>query len=245
MPAQNSYTINKSLVTNLVAILLIALSYLQHTFSTQLFSMGIFALSGAITNWLAIYMLFERVPFLYGSGVIPNQFEQFKTAIKDMMMQQFFTKENLSRLIAMEEHVATKLIDLDPVLDKVDYDQVFQRLVDAILESSFGSMLGMIGGRRALDSLRKPFSEKIRASLKDLANSESFQHALGSSLNSSAMSEDILKHIEQIVDARLQELTPQMVKELVQEMIKKHLGWLVVWGGVFGGLIGLAVSFIP
>lgn len=245
MQKKEIFSLNKSLVTNLVAILLIASSFAVPEFSAQLFSMGIFALSGAVTNWLAIYMLFERVPFLYGSGVIPNQFEQFKAAIKDMMMQQFFTRDNLSRLIAMEEHVASRLIDLDPVLDKVDYDQVFQRLVDAILDSSFGSMLGMIGGRKALESLRKPFSEKIRASLKDLANSESFQHALGSSLNSSALSEDILNHIEQMVDARLQELTPQMVKEMVQEMIKKHLGWLVVWGGVFGGMIGLAVSFIP
>ena len=245
MSNKEKFFFNKSLITNLLAIALIVLSFYVPEYSAQFFNMGIFALSGAVTNWLAIYMLFERVPLLYGSGVIPNQFEQFKTAIKDMMMRQFFTKENLSRLISMEEHVASKLIDLDPLLDKVDYDQVFQRLVDAILDSSFGSMLGMIGGRKALDSLRKPFSEKIRSSLKDLANSKSFQHALGSSLNSSAMSEDILKHIEQMVDARLQELTPQMVKEMVQEMIKKHLGWLVVWGGVFGGLIGLAVSFIP
>ncbi|PCH94084.1 MAG: DUF445 domain-containing protein, partial [Gammaproteobacteria bacterium] len=45
-----------------------------------------------------------------------------------------------------------------------------------------------------------------------------------------------------IIEKRLNELTPQLVKEIIQAMIKKHLGWLVVWGGVFGGIIGLAAA---
>jgi len=237
-------SINKSLLTNIVAVLLLVISYFLPVYSLQLFNMGIFALSGAVTNWLAIYMLFERVPLLYGSGVIPNQFEQFKMAIKQMMMEQFFTRENLSRLIEGEEEAAGQLLDLDPVLDKVDYNHIFQRLIDAIMESSFGNMLGMFGGSAALEPLREPFAEKIRDSLKELAHSESFQHAIASGLTSPAMTDDILVHIEQMVDARLQELTPEMVKEIIQAMIKKHLGWLVVWGGVFGGMIGLLVSLI-
>lgn len=235
--------INKSLVTNLLAFSLIVISFYVPAYSTHLFNTGIFALSGAVTNWLAVYMLFERVPLLYGSGVIPNQFEQFKVAIKSMMMEQFFTRDNLSQLIVMEEKSASRLVDLEPVLDKVDYDHVFQRLLDAIMESSFGSMLGMFGGADALEPLREPFAEKIRLSLKEMANSETVQHALASSVNTPAMSEDILKHIEQMVDNRLQELTPELVKQIVQTMIRKHLGWLVVWGGVFGGAIGLLVSF--
>jgi len=41
-----------------------------------------------------------------------------------------------------------------------------------------------------------------------------------------------------MVNARLNELSPQHVKEIIEDMIRKHLGWLVVWGGVFGALIG-------
>lgn len=52
-------------------------------------SVGLFAFSGALTNWLAVHMLFEKVPGLYGSGVIPARFEQFKQAIADLMMEQF------------------------------------------------------------------------------------------------------------------------------------------------------------
>jgi len=235
---------NKSLLTNILAVFVIAVSYFVPAAADQLFNMGLFALSGAVTNWLAVHMLFERVPFLYGSGVIPNQFEQFRHVIKSMMMDQFFNRENLDRLINSEQESTDDFIDLEPVLDKIDYDKVFQRLLDAIMESSFGGMLGMFGGVEALEPLRQPFAGKIRESLSELVHSESFRETLTESLNTSALGDDMLLHIEQMVDTRLAELTPELVKQIVQDMIQKHLGWLVVWGGVFGGLIGLGVSFI-
>ncbi len=244
MSDTNSFAINKSLLTNILAAAVLVLSYFVPAYNAQLFSMGIFALSGALTNWLAVYMLFERIPFLYGSGVIPSHFGEFKSAIKKMMMEQFFTRDNLTRLIEVEEDSAGQLVDLDPLLDNVDYDQLYQRLVDAIMESSFGSMLGMFGGVEALEPLREPFAKKIREAFKDMAGTKTFQHALATSLNTPALSDDILKHVEQMLENRLQELTPEMVKDIIQTMIRKHLGWLVVWGGVFGGLIGLLVSFI-
>jgi uncharacterized membrane protein YheB (UPF0754 family) len=54
----------------------------------------------------------------------------------------------------------------------------------------------------------------------------------------------MIKSIEDIIEIRLNELTPYMVKDIVQQLIKEHLSWLVVWGGVFGGLIGLVSSFV-
>ena len=66
---------NKSLVTNAVAVLIIFIGfYLKDEYSFVLMT-GVFALSGSITNWIAIHMLFDKVPFLYGSGVILDRFE--------------------------------------------------------------------------------------------------------------------------------------------------------------------------
>jgi hypothetical protein len=74
--------LNKTYVTNLIALSLIALSFVVLEFKSALLFTGLFALSGALTNQLAIHMLFEKVPFLYGSGVIPLCFEAFKESIK-------------------------------------------------------------------------------------------------------------------------------------------------------------------
>ena len=103
--------LNKSFTTNSIATLFIGISYITDQYSSIFLFTGLFALSGALTNLLAIHMLFEKVPFLYGSGVIPARFEAFKEAIKNLMMDEFFTAKQLSNFFENEEkkiNVSTK-----------------------------------------------------------------------------------------------------------------------------------------
>ena len=58
---------NKSLTTNLIAISITAYGMIAENYSTEIFMAGLFALSGGVTNWIAIHMLFEKIPFLYDS----------------------------------------------------------------------------------------------------------------------------------------------------------------------------------
>src|SRR5690606_27093068 len=117
---------------------------------------------------------------------------------------------------------------MEKILESVNLDKAFDALVEVILGSSFGTMLGMIGGRKALESLRAPFGEKIGQVLRELANDEEVREKLREQ-----GIESLLHRVEPIVEKRLEQLTPHMVKEIVQNMIHRHLGWLVVWGGVF------------
>ncbi|MBD1564836.1 DUF445 domain-containing protein [Vibrio sp. S12_S33] len=230
---------NKSLVTNIIALALLGAGY-QLDNKIALYA-GLFAFSGAITNWLAIHMLFEKVPGLYGSGVIPARFEEFKAAIKNLMMEQFFTESNIDRFLN-KEMTGSKTLNLEPVIAKVDFNPTFDSLVEVIAQSSFGGMLAMFGGTEALQPLKQPFVEKMQQSVVEISQSESVKQALKEQFESPAMMEEIKANIENIIDQRLNELTPKLVKEMVQKMIKQHLGWLVVWGGVFGGLIGVISS---
>jgi uncharacterized membrane-anchored protein YjiN (DUF445 family) len=50
--------------------------------------------------------------------------------------------------------------------------------------------------------------------------------------------------ISQLINDRLNQLTPVMVKDLVHRMIHEHLGWLVIWGAVTGGMMGIGAYFI-
>ena len=232
---------NKSFITNfLTLVLIIGGHLLPHK---VIFTIGLFAFSGALTNWLAIHMLFEKIPLLYGSGVIPARFEEFKAAIKSMMMDQFFTDENIDKFLSGSEGIKPDL-HLTPVIKKVDLGPAFDSFVEVIMQSSFGGMLGMFGGQEALTPLKEPFMEKMKESLIEMTQTEEFSELLKSEIEQPEVMSDIKQKVASIIDKRLTELTPQMVKEIVQEMIKKHLGWLVVWGGVFGGLIGLASTFI-
>ena len=237
------HILNKSFLTNLTAIIIIVAGYLCPIEPDLMKSIGFFALSGAVTNWLAIHMLFEKVPFLYGSGVIPNRFDEFKFAIKDLMMKQFFTPENIEQFIEAEEQQGSNVLNIDTLMNAIDYDKIYEGLVSSIMESSFRSMLQMMGGEEALAPLREPFMEKMKNTLREMVESERFKDVLKLGLDSHKIGQDIVSKIETIIDKRLNELTPQLVKEIVQKIIKTHLGWLVVWGGVFGGVLGAAFSF--
>lgn len=230
---------NKSIITNLIACLATLIGYItqQHL----IFTVGLFALSGAVTNWLAIHMLFEKVPGLYGSGVIPARFEDFKLAIRQLMMEQFFTKENIDRFLSNNSGSAVA-INLNPVIEKVDLTPAFDNLVSVIEISSFAPMLEMVGGAAALQPMKEPFIEKMKVSIQDITQSEQFNTLLRDELEQPNMIETMQEKVGDIIEKRLNELTPQLVKEIVQAMIKKHLGWLVVWGGIFGGLIGLIAA---
>lgn len=230
---------NKSIITNLIALIATLVGYLseQHL----IFTVGLFALSGAITNWLAIHMLFEKVPGLYGSGVIPARFEDFKFAIRQLMMEQFFTKENIDRFLSSNSSGAAP-INLNPVIEKVDLSPAFDSLVSVIETSSFAPMLAMVGGTEALQPMKEPFIEKMKVSIQEITQSEQFSTLLRDELEQPNMIANMQEKVSDIIEKRLNELTPQLVKEIIQAMIKKHLGWLVVWGGIFGGLIGLIAA---
>ncbi len=230
---------NKSTITNLLALVITSVSYACD--QQILFTVGLFALSGAFTNWLAVHMLFERVPLLYGSGVIPARFEDFKLGIRQLMMEQFFTKENIDRFLSSNSGSASS-INLAPVIDKVDLSPAFDNFITVIENSSFGGMLAMVGGNEALQPLREPFIEKMKAAVQDITASEHFNNLLRDELEQPNMIVTIQEKVSRIIEKRLNELTPQLVKEIIQTMIKKHLGWLVVWGGIFGGVIGFIAA---
>ncbi|MGV2986609.1 DUF445 domain-containing protein [Vibrio sp. E150_011] len=232
---------NKSMITNLIAIGLLGAGYQLN--NDILLYAGLFAFSGAVTNWLAIHMLFEKIPGIYGSGVIPARFEDFKVAIKNLMMEQFFTDNNIDKFLKQE--VGTGLtLDLEPVIEKVDFNPTFDSLVDVIENSQFGGMLAMFGGTEALQPLKAPFVEKMKAEMASIAQSDSVKQALVEQFESPSMMDEVKGNIDSIIEQRLNELTPQMVKEIIQNLIKQHLGWLVVWGGIFGGLIGIISSLV-
>ncbi len=233
---------NKSVLINIIAASLVLLGY--YTNQQMLFTIGLFALSGAITNWLAVHMLFEKVPFLYGSGVVPARFEDFKLGIRQLMMEQFFTEQNIDRFLAgnAQQGAATPTLDLVPVIDKVDLSPAFDDLIEVIEQSSFGGMLAMVGGSEALQPLREPFIEKMKTTMGNISQSEQFNTILRDQLEQPQVMANMRDKVSDIIEKRLDELTPQLVKEIVQQMIRKHLGWLVVWGGVFGGLIGMIAA---
>lgn len=212
---------NKVFLTNFGLVLITASGFILK--SDLLKTIGFFGLSGSITNSLAVHMIFEKVPFLYGSGVIILKFEDFKKSIKNMILHQFFSENNLNKFFKNKELNIKQF---------VDNDEVFEKLKEAIIVSQFGAIINMFGGESALEPLRSPLSDKLSEMIYDV---EFKIQQKGAALIST-------QEIEKILDSRLSELEARDIKNLVQSIIRQHLSLLVVWGGVFGALLG-AISF--
>jgi uncharacterized membrane protein YheB (UPF0754 family) len=219
---------NKSLITNLVSIFIILIGFLYRDDFSFIFLVGVFALSGSVTNWLAIHMLFEKIPFLYGSGVILDRFEDIKLGIKNLILQELFSVDQIEKFIFDNKEKAS-----GGIVEKIDFDKVFVGLVESIESSQLGGMLAMIGGRKALEPLKEPFVKKLKVIIEDFIKENA---------GNNNSTDDLFLKIENILDARLADLSPNDIKTIIQKMIREHLGWLVVWGGFFGGLLGLIFS---
>ena len=214
-------------------------------YKVYILNTGLFALSGGITNWLAVHMLFERVPFLYGSGVIPIHFKEFKIGIRTLIIDQFFRNADLEAFFNGAGETSEKLGNaLRRAIDDIDLEVAFESLMDVIMNSPFSSLLSMVGGREALNSLKSPFVEKMQEYFKEQFANSKFEDQIQSAFKSVRNDETMRAKLEDLIDQRLEEMTPQAVKEIIQAMIRKHLGWLVVWGCAFGGIIGLVVTVI-
>lgn len=230
---------DKGWLTNAVALGVTGISFsVEGAMGESLRMAGLFALSGALTNQLAVHMLFEKVPYLYGSGIILDRFESIRNAIKALIMEQFFTPEKIEEFVASQE----RKIDLTPIIEQTDFTPAYHALVRSVMDSPLGAMLGMFGGDVVIEKLKEPFVKRIKASTIEISQSESFLTALNTHLHQG--SPDLAKSIESIIETRLAELTPAMVKEMLHALMREHLGWLVVWGGVFGGAIGLVSSVL-
>ena len=225
----------KSFLTNIIAIIVIFVAMIfDSKYSDILLNIGFFAFSGAVTNWLAVYMLFEKIPFLYGSGVVERRFNEFKQGIKNLILQEFFTEQNISKFLSKND----VFFNIEKLEENIDFEKIFSDLILVILHSPLGSMINMIGGKETLSPLKKPVIEKLKETMQNIIND------MQNSSDQSFLTGESYNEITLIIDNRLNELTPQEVKIIVQKMIKEHLGWLVVWGGVFGALIGFILALI-
>ena len=116
---------NKSLITNLVSIFIIFTGYFYKDEYSFILVTGVFALSGSITNWIAIHMLFEKVPFIYGSGIIPRNFLLFKKAIKDLILKEFFSRNNVHEFTSkISEEAITN------ISKNINYENIFEGLTE-------------------------------------------------------------------------------------------------------------------
>ena len=233
-----------NLITFLIfifGILLYTLVDSNHTFIKFILSAGIFGFSGGITNWLAVKMLFERVPLLYGSGVIPNRFKDIRQAIKTTLMESFFDREYLETYLQEKSsdflqsiNIATLISDKlkDPSIDSFILNKFMEisRKPEGAFLMMFANMVP--GGMEGMLKMIKPL-------LINLSEEMSQQLMTTFSLETKIDIDKIRIEIDKFLTTKVEQITPEMLKKIIEDVIREHLGWLIIWGNIFGALLGI------
>eukprot|EP00037_Helgoeca_nana_P016411 m.154481 g.154481 ORF g.154481 m.154481 type:complete len:338 (+) comp23510_c0_seq1:53-1066(+) len=200
-------------------------------------AIGLFGFSGGITNWMAIKMLFDRVPFLIGSGVITKQFKEIRQTVMDTVLETFFDSAFLGQYIAdkaaLLEQSDYLRLKIATVLADDEVDALLLKHLEALMLKPEGMMLAMIGMNA--ESMRPLVRPMVLALDVEIAPMITSQFDPSKMIDTKA----IRGQVKELMRTKMEMLTPEMVKALVEEMIRTHLGWLVVWGNLFGGLIGV------
>jgi hypothetical protein len=206
----------------------------RYPWSDWLVAAGLFGFAGGVTNWLAVKMLFDRIPFLYGSGVIPGRFREIRRTVKDLIMVHFFDEEYLSRFfserldtISHDENLAPRLV---AILESDEVDAIIERKLQEMQLTPTGMIIKMVGTETV-----KPLVKRFICGMgEDVAPLVAAEFARPG-VEVGALREQV----NQLLEAKLEELTPEAVKRMMEDVMRQHLGWLIVWGNVFGGCIGV------
>jgi len=185
---------------------------------------GLFAVSGGVTNWVAIKMLFNKVPGLYGTGIIPMKFKEIRLVLKNVVMKNFFDETYLNFYLK------------DKVLNMDIEGKLTEFLNSDKLETVLEAVLG--DDAKMLTPIVRPFLKKTGVSLAPILKEKIRHMDLMKDL------ESVNSQIDKMLTTRLEELTPEKVKMLLSEVMKEHLYWLIIWGNVFGGILGLITTAI-
>jgi uncharacterized membrane protein YheB (UPF0754 family) len=226
-------------------------------------SVGLFAFSGGITNALAVKMLFDRIPGLVGSGVIPARFREIRQKIQDLILKHFFSEEYLREFFEREKgsldwrsfvrgsesgrgpvaRILEKQWDrftgpdtLDPILD---------REIDRLMDSRIGGLLVMVGPQNvkpAVSQFVMSFVSSWKGKVMDFAD-KAGPGELELEIDEEKLVEAVRAKVTVLLERKIAQLEPGTVKRMIEDVIRNHLGWLVVWGNVFGAILGV-VGFL-
>ncbi|XP_002730501.2 uncharacterized protein LOC100376044 [Saccoglossus kowalevskii] len=190
-------------------------------------SCGIFGFSAGFTNSLAIQMLFIKIPFLYGSGVIPSQYKETKYQIKKLLMDAFASE---SVLISLADAVqgfsgSTELEKTNAMLDEklLELDEKYDKWLNtAGLDKPTTKLLL----KMLIYECRDEMITNIKLSYPEISKESNIGQ---------------LQHMmTDIIESRMEVLTEKKLTDITRHVIKQHLGWVVLWGCFIGGIIGLA-----
>jgi uncharacterized membrane protein YheB (UPF0754 family) len=235
-------TISNSLSFLIMLSGLILYSSIDSGASKYILSFGLFSFSGGITNWLAVKMLFDKIPFLYGSGIIPGRFKEIRKSMKDTIMTFFFDIDYMNDYLNDKSTSIKKVAQdkIKQVLNDKEFDNKIVEVLKELTSDNTNIYSGMIlmftnngTDYNSILNIIKPLMKDFFLNFINNTGHSEFINII-----------TIRSELDKLLDHKMEFITAGIVKVMIENVIRDHLTWLIIWGNIFGGVIGLITQSI-
>ncbi len=179
------------------------------------------ALTGWITNWIAIKMLFHpkkpiNILGITIQGIFPKRQKALAMSIGGLVSKELFSIEDMKKGFQNPEHLEPVYAILDAKLDKF----LKEKLPAAM------PMLSMFMGDKAIGKVKEVLSKEFRESLPDMINT--FTENMEKDMD-----------IEKIVTEKVESFSLEKLEAVLYTIMSKEFKFIEVVGAVLGFLIGV------
>ena len=227
-------------------------------------SVGVGAVIGYVTNYVAIKLLFRPYkPLKIGAitifpqGIIPREKKSLAKKVGNVVKVYILSEQEIKKIIASEEvkleinNFLDEKIDLilsKEVTEFMSKEEIIQRLSQfiekfvAVKFPMFASFVNANMIKSVFESV--DFNVKINSLINGDKSKEIIKEEIFQFLDEEVPKIFIKANIDKIVEERVASFDEKTLEDMLFSLMKKHFGFINLAGAALGGIIGFVQYFI-
>jgi len=227
-------------------------------------SIGIGALIGYVTNYVAIKLLFRPYkPLKIGSftvfpqGVIPREKESLARKVGEVVRDYILSEDEIKKIISQKEvkEEIVNFIDakIEKILDKkvtefMEKEEIVEKIssfIEKFVAEKFPMFASFVSGnmiRSVFDSV--DFDVKVSEILNSDKTKEIIKNEIVSFLEDEVPKIFIKANIDKIVEERVSNFDEKTLEDMLFSLMKKHFSFINFAGAALGAIIGFVQYFV-
>jgi len=227
-------------------------------------SVGIGAVIGYVTNYVAIKLLFRPYkPIKIGSfsvfpqGVIPREKKALAKKVGEVVRDYILSEEEIKKVVSQKEvkKEVEGFIDskIESLFDKeitqfADKEEIVEKItsfIEKFVAKNFPMFSGMLSANMIKSFLENAqFDIKINEIVNPNKTKEVIKTEILTLLEDEIPKIFIKADIDKIVEEKVASFDEKRLEDMLFSLMQKHFGFINLAGGVLGGIIGLIQFFI-
>ena len=227
-------------------------------------SVGIGALIGYVTNYVAIKLLFR--PYkpvkignitIFPQGVIPREKKSLAKKVGEVVKNYILSEEEIKKIITSPEvrEEIEKFLDekieyltdkeITEFISKEEMADNFAKIIVKVVQEKFSMFASLIS-----EDMIKNILIQLEVPLKinELAKSEKIKEILKKEvfefLEKEVPQIFLKAHVDKIVEEKVASFDEKTLEDMLFSLMKKHFSFINFAGAVLGGVIGFIQYFI-